>query len=74
MAEIVWLAERYAEKKREIDTNDSEVIFKDMWNKYLRRTYDWSVDLMVGISLKEVPMAEYKLGCYAELLGVYADV
>lgn len=73
--ETVWILEWYAKEKTPvpqelIDAGDIKQIFKDMWSKYLRRYYDWSVDSMVGLRLKEVPLAEYKVGYYAAKLGM----
>lgn len=73
--ETVFIIERYAKQRAPvpqelIDKGKIKQIFRDMWDKYLRRCYDWSVDLMVGLKLKEVPLAEYKVGYYAAKLGI----
>ena len=75
MMETVWMIEWYAREREPvphelIDKGEFKQIFRDMWNKYLRRYYDWSADLMVGLKLKEVPLAEYKVGYYAAKLGL----
>lgn len=73
--ETVWIIEWYAKArepvpKKLIEAGDIKQIFKDMWSKYLGRYYDWSVDSMVGLRLKRVPLAEYKVGYYAAKLGL----